>query len=140
MKKRCPICNKVKKKSEFNKRTARKVGVQSVCRRCQNERDRGLYHSSDDRKRKVLARKAAQQERLRKVARGIRENSGCKYCDEQVVECLQFHHRDCAQKELEISRAVRRAWSIDRFLREVGKCDVVCANCHIKVHMGIIGA
>ncbi len=33
-----------------------------------------------------------------------------------------------------INRAVHTYWSIDNILIEIAKCDVVCANCHSKIH------
>jgi hypothetical protein len=58
----------------------------------------------------------------------------CLYCQEKHVACLQFHHRDQSQKDINISYAVSQGWSRERILREIAKCDVVCANCHAKIH------
>ena len=58
----------------------------------------------------------------------------CKRCGEDSPECLHFHHRDPEHKELELSNAIGRGWSRDRILAEVAKCDVLCANCHMKHH------
>jgi len=60
---------------------------------------------------------------------------GCKYCPEDHPGCLDFHHRDPSEKTLDVSRIVRdRGWSIGRIEIEIAKCDVVCANCHRKLH------
>jgi len=58
----------------------------------------------------------------------------CKYGDEDDYACLDFHHRDPTKKEITISKAIDAGWSRERILKELEKCDVVCANCHRKIH------
>lgn len=57
----------------------------------------------------------------------------CARCPEIHPACLEFHHRDPTQKDLEISRAARY-WSKEHLMREIAKCDVLCSNCHRKFH------
>jgi hypothetical protein len=56
----------------------------------------------------------------------------CQNCGIDHPGCLQFHHRDRREKEAEVSN-LRQA-SIKQLLREIDKCDVLCANCHAKLH------
>ena len=59
----------------------------------------------------------------------------CVLCGESHPSVLQFHHRDPVTKEIEISVAVKQNnWSKERILAEMEKCDVLCANCHLKEH------
>lgn len=58
----------------------------------------------------------------------------CAHCPESNPVCLQFHHRNSADKEISVSKAVNSCWSIARLLKEIEKCDVLCANCHFKEH------
>jgi hypothetical protein len=58
----------------------------------------------------------------------------CARCSEDHPGCLQFHHADPAKKEMTVAEAVRRAWSRERILSELAKCEVLCANCHAKHH------
>mgnify|MGYP003441980246 CR=1 FL=1 len=44
-------------------------------------------------------------------------------------ECMDFDHID-DNKEMSVGHAVSKNWSIDRILREIKKCELVCANCH----------
>lgn len=59
----------------------------------------------------------------------------CEKCGEDHVACLQFHHKDPHKKDGNLSEGLRRqGWSKERFLKEVEKCIVLCANCHMKHH------
>tara|TARA_Y100000034_G_C6909711_1_gene423714 strand:- start:10161 stop:10586 length:426 start_codon:yes stop_codon:yes gene_type:complete len=58
----------------------------------------------------------------------------CSICGEDHPACIEFHHRDPSLKDLDVSVAVARSWSIKRILKEIEKCDVVCSNCHSKIH------
>ena len=55
----------------------------------------------------------------------------CQICGENDLRCLDFHHRDPSTKLFAPGTGTR---SMDKLLEEVGKCDVLCANCHRKLH------
>ena len=54
----------------------------------------------------------------------------CSVCGESRTICLDFHHRDPAEKTKQISVLVNSQASIERIQKEIEKCDVLCANCH----------
>ncbi len=58
----------------------------------------------------------------------------CSRCSESHPACLEFHHRNPAEKEINLSWVVSWGWSIERIEREIDKCIVLCANCHRKQH------
>lgn len=58
----------------------------------------------------------------------------CSQCQENHPACLEFHHREKDQKEITISRAISNRWSPSRIMEEMQKCDVLCSNCHQKLH------
>ncbi len=64
----------------------------------------------------------------------LRASHVCEACGEKTPECLQFHHVDPSEKDLEISKVIGHGWSKERILREIAKCRVLCANCHLKLH------
>lgn len=73
------------------------------------------------------------KEAMRKWLKQYKVEKGCKYCPEKLPpRCLHFHHRDPKTKEFNISQSVKVSWG--KLKREVEKCDVVCANCHAKLH------
>lgn len=58
----------------------------------------------------------------------------CEKCEESHPACLQFHHKDPLEKEGEVAALVAAGHSKDVILKEIGKCVVLCANCHLKEH------
>lgn len=61
----------------------------------------------------------------------------CKLCGyNKSVNALQFHHRDRSTKKFPISGNHARAW--DKIVKELDKCDLLCANCHSEVEYGIV--
>lgn len=66
---------------------------------------------------------------------GIKSASGCVICGETDPCCLEFHHLDPTEKELQVSEQHN---NLGRVLKEINKCIVVCSNCHRKIHAGKI--
>ena len=83
----------------------------------------------------LAADKAKWKERHEIIARHKAE-AGCQFCNEKNPVCLDFHHIIRGMREFYISRA--HSTSINRLEREMKKCIVVCANCHRKIHSGLI--
>src|SRR5208282_6320972 len=80
---------------------------------------------------------AYKKQRDAELAKWLREQKvACERCGEDDPVVLHFHHRDPSQKEIDLGRAVTNGWSIVRMKTEIVKCDVLCANCHLKFHWG----
>lgn len=60
----------------------------------------------------------------------------CLYCPEEDPVCIDWHHRDPKQKDLEVSTMMAKGFGKARVLAEIEKCDPVCSNCHRKLHAG----
>lgn len=92
------------------------------------------YHGN---KQPYIERANAQKGERREWARALKEGRECMYCGESFWACLEFHHRDEDQKLFALSEAIHRSLKTKtKILAEIVKCDVVCANCHRKVHYG----
>ncbi len=60
-------------------------------------------------------------------------SQGCQRCGYNASPIgLDLHHRNPAEKDLEIAKAVQ--CSRERLIQELEKCDVLCAICHRLVH------
>jgi len=84
----------------------------------------------------------AKKHRILKRARNhqflkeYKEEKCCEKCDESHPACLDFHHLEPSEKDHNISDMVPRGYSIERINEEIGKCILVCRNCHAKIHWG----
>lgn len=58
----------------------------------------------------------------------------CSRCTENHPACLEFHHLNSDEKEVDISNMVNNCYSKSKILAEISKCQVLCANCHRKEH------
>lgn len=61
----------------------------------------------------------------------------CLHCPENDSRCLDFHHKDPSVKRDLLSYMVHQALSEAVILAEMAKCDVLCSNCHRKLHKEI---
>jgi len=88
--------------------------------------------------RRIYLIKAVQRRR-KKVRQMSLELAGgsCLLCGyNKCLDALEFHHREDQAKDFSISdRGYSRSWS--RVKTEIGKCALLCANCHREVHAGL---
>jgi hypothetical protein len=88
-------------------------------------------------KKNRLADNKARRERNATWFKEYKRTKSCLYCGESHPACIDFHHRDPSEKEINPSNMLSQGWSPERMLKELMKCDPVCANCHRKLHWGI---
>ena len=62
----------------------------------------------------------------------LKHDSQCSVCGESHVACLVFHHRNPRDKKFIISSFNNR--TLDEIKEEIEKCDILCSNCHMKLH------
>jgi hypothetical protein len=65
------------------------------------------------------------------------KKNGCLCCPEKNPICLDFHHKDPKKKDKAVAKLLGFK-NKERLLNEIKKCIVVCANCHRKIHAGVI--
>ncbi len=58
----------------------------------------------------------------------------CSRCSETHPACLDFHHKDGKTKEFSLGNVSGWGYGKKRMLHEIGKCVILCANCHRKAH------
>ena len=81
------------------------------------------YRESKARSRKKRAKK------YRDFLDDYKLTRGCETCGYKEYACaLQFDHIDPSLKSFHLSRGRDFPWNV--FLEEIGKCRVLCANCH----------
>jgi len=129
----CGGCEKDKPISEFNRRTLKSGRIihQPRCRQCQRSTHTKYYANNRDR---FTAYNKKRKSKLFRVLDEIKTKNGCKKCGENHPACLDFHHRSGSKKEEGLSVMVNNLRPLKIILKEIEKCDVLCANCHRKLH------
>lgn len=130
--KECRACKIEKPLDDFHRdKKVKKDGRVAVCRSCASLKQREY-------RRKNLAnyREAEDRNKLRRV-KELRarlftylEGKSCVDCGYNAhVAPMQFDHVR-GTKFRDVGAMVSGAYSWSRILEEIGKCDLVCANCH----------
>lgn len=92
------------------------------------------YYLANAEKIKAASKKFSQE--LAVWFREYKATLSCIKCGESHPATLDFHHRDPNEKEIGVAQYMRKGWGKNRIMEEVAKCDVLCANCHRKLHAG----
>jgi hypothetical protein len=96
-----------------------------------NEYRKWLYQR--DRKKNVMAVRARKRE-LGKWFFDYKKNLKCEMCGENHPATIDFHHKNGEEKDNGVSYFVYNGYSVKRVIEEIEKCQILCANCHRKVH------
>lgn len=127
--KECAMCHLPKDDSEFGRK--RNGVLQPYCRPCVREYGRKHYHNN---KKYYRDKSIRYRNEGRDWLNEYKSTRGCSKCSENHPAALDFHHRDPSQKISEIATMRGKVISIKRLQTEVDKCDILCANCHRKLH------
>ena len=122
MKRKCYSCSIEKELVEFKKKKGRSLGYDSICKECHN-RQRIEYKEKQFRERFLYVYE-------------YKRSHPCQRCGEAEPYLLDFHHRNPAEKEWNICEMMKmHSVTLDDVIREIEKCDVLCANDHRRVHL-----
>jgi hypothetical protein len=121
----CHRCKESKPLTEFNLNRAKVDGYASTCRACMKVYRKEHYHKY---KKKVIVDVLCRRDDIRKEIWEYKASHSCIDCGESDPVVIDFDHLE--DKEFNISHGVARGFSINRIMKEIEKCDVVCANCH----------
>jgi len=72
--------------------------------------------------------------RIRSWLESYKRSHHCERCGASDYRVLEFHHRDSAEKDANVSDMLRQGLSIASIQKEIEKCRVLCANCHRIEH------
>lgn len=133
--KKCTVCGNEKDTEEFYKAAKMKDGLQSCCKKCANAQNVAAMHKKPE-KYAVIRRK--EELRLRKRFFDWKRSIGCVFCSECEPVCLELHHKNPRQKDIQPNKLRTYAW--ETLMKEARKCIMVCSNCHKKIHAGLLDA
>jgi hypothetical protein len=96
------------------------------------------YWANRDAKREYVAKYQYERKwRGVQILGGICSTPGC---NENHLAALQFHHRDPSTKSFNVTNKVfgsPKKYPWDIVFAEIKKCDLLCANCHFKLHSNL---
>jgi 5-methylcytosine-specific restriction endonuclease McrA len=89
-----------------------------------------------DRRAYMVMAVTRRRKKLRQMARDYKGGK-CIVCGyKKCQRALSFHHVNPKNKEFDLSsRGLTRSW--ERIKKEIDKCVLLCANCHMEIHDGI---
>lgn len=133
--KRCSKCKKSKSNSSFARNRTRKDGYHSSCKSCHKNWSRVHYEQNKDYyKEKGNRNRTKTRDEMRKLIRKLK-SVPCTDCGKKYPYYVMDFDHVRGKKVLEIPHMVARQAPRERILKEIKKCDVVCANCHrIRTH------
>jgi hypothetical protein len=121
----CSKCGTGRPLTDYNFKNRSRGLRHSYCRDCGKELTRRHYRQN---KRQYLDRNLRAYARRRDFVRSVKSRP-CADCGIQYpYYVMDFDHRDGELKMYELNSVVRM--TMRDIIDEIGKCDVVCANCH----------
>lgn len=128
---RCSVCEEEKPGSEFSWKNAKLGNRQSKCKECTREYGRRHYASNRDvYKKNSSTNRKTYIEKARKFVMKILLNTVCVDCGESDPVVLDFDHIEPKSKKMNVSNMILSGYSTESIRKEIGKCEVRCANCH----------
>jgi hypothetical protein len=129
----CSGCGAEKDEDDFQFRNVALAIRKRRCRDCCSSYGKDWYgRNAASHKVNVVANNKRYVQRNYRLVREARLR--CSRCGESDPACLDLHHRDPRTKDRTLARAVQLKWSPAKLRAEIEKCDVLCANCHRKLH------
>lgn len=131
MMKQCKGCGQDKPIEEYAWKNKVKGVRQHRCPPCMRKYSRKHY---EENKAAYLARASERNKReyyeKKEIVKRLKSQP-CMDCGREYPwYCMEFDHRNPSEKRAAVSTLVLESTGMPRFMAEVAKCDVVCANCH----------
>jgi hypothetical protein len=133
--KQCIDCKQPKPKTEFNKKSSRKDGLNRRCRDCDRKHQRN-YYKEFDREKQIVRSALANKKRATRIKNFIREylqEHPCIDCGEPDIIVLTFDHVR-GIKKFEVGSFNRKTFTLKVVQKEIEKCEIRCRNCHTRRH------
>ena len=129
--KTCKICLQVKLLDAFYKRS--RGQFETRCKVCMSrksmtaEQVQNLRKTDRAKQSRTTERQELMEQRRKRLLDSFKD-APCLDCKQRFPpECMDFDH---VRGEKLSQVGAMRSWAIVKILKEVAKCEVVCANCH----------
>lgn len=108
----CKVCGEIKEMFEFPKDSRSYNGYSYTCKTCKENK-------TDSRTNRLAALNDSK--------------TPCEKCGETRLYLIDFHHRDNAEKDMEVVKCAKEH-GVKRMWEERAKCICLCRNCHAEFH------
>ena len=141
----CKVCGFVGDYGDFPKDRSRPSGYRNICKLCWAAKARTYRSDNPERALRIAKRSTQKKDKhipglsykeKREILDDIKRSRACYFCQEDEPVALDFHHRDPNEKDFTVSAEIHK--TINQLLEEVAKCEVICANCHRKIHAALL--
>lgn len=95
-----------------------------------------ITDSIQQEKTKITNKRKKERLLAKEFILNYKSNRQCQQCGEKDLRCLAFHHREPENKRFTVHSGSSRHYSLKSIKEEIDKCDVLCLNCHAKIHNG----
>ena len=127
----CSKCNREKENDQFHSSKRTVDGLFVYCKECRKEYDK---HRHVRIKPQTLLQKKKRKKELGEWLAAYKATLSCKNCGFSHPAAIDFHHRDGKDKRMTIGDIKSKGLSIKSVMKEIAKCDALCANCHRILH------
>lgn len=133
-KKICRICKRSRLLTSFDINRSMHDGRDSKCKKCRQKYWKKYIsdpeHSTNHRERNAI-RAAMNRQQISEFVRQLKDGKPCKDCKKPYpYYVMHFDHLRDKEACVGFLRAIGA--TKERILREVEKCELVCANCHAE--------
>jgi len=88
-----------------------------------------------DKVENILKNNKIKRKDLPNFFRKHKEENGCSLCGKKPPHyCLEYHHVTNNNDYNQVGYLIDTGCKIDRILKEMSKCILVCRKCHYKLH------
>lgn len=123
------ICSKCKEELSvdlFSANKTRKDGLSYTCKACQRTYQKNHYKKNVS---QYTESNKKHRNSRRKVFYEWMKSKSCVDCGNSDIRVLEFDHINREDKSFNISTKVSEL-SFETLMKEIEKCEIVCANCH----------
>jgi tRNA G26 N,N-dimethylase Trm1 len=83
---------------------------------------------------KIIEKVRERKDKTKKWLEDYKKTLKCSKCGEAHPATLDFHHKLDNSKVAGVAYFVANGYSIKTIEKELKNCEVLCANCHRKLH------
>ena len=128
----CRNCKEFKDQDEFPWREQSRGIRATICKTCMASQSREWYATHKNRQKETVRRSRKEnREKAQHFIYHYLSNQICADCGEYDYAVLTFDNV-IGKKKMEVSRMDNEGYSIEAIMDEISKCEVVCANCHMR--------